>query len=285
LIKNLDWIYESYLPLVKFSQTLFFGSNSMEFDKDFVGKALTSHLQTHGCTIVIGEKKGVINMFLDSLSLFLTTASEKKRSAHVHPDRPYVPDLVLQGIVASKSAVADEEVIQSLLPSTLIDLNMLTVLQTHPFHEYCVLRKEFMKMEMEKILTSKHKENLWTAQDTLFRQVKSIAPCIEKLVIEVYRLPHSLREGYIAQSMRLLIRKAVILIKYVEAEVDVQRSNLGTLEASVVRKIRQDLDLTSDSDFAVLLGIAEKLSPGIYVALAGDPASIQQKFVELFDSF
>jgi len=43
--------------------------------------------------------------------------------------------------------------------------------------------------------------------------------------------------------------------------------------------------LTYEADFSVLLGIAEKLSPGIYVALAGDPASIEAKFVELFESF
>jgi hypothetical protein len=59
----------------------------------------------------------------------------------------------------------------------------------------------------------------------------------------------------------------------------------SNLEASVVKKIRIDLDITTEADFSVLLGIAEKLEPGIYVALAGDPASIEEKFVELFESF
>lgn len=68
------------------------------------------------------------------------------------------------------------------------------------------------------------------------------------------------------------------------------------LEAGVVKKIRSDLDASSEADFSVLLGVAEKLSPGIYVALAGwvqyawvnfagDPASIELKFRELFESF
>lgn len=43
-----------------------------------------------------------------------------------------------------------------------------------------------------------------------------------------------------------------------------------------------DLDLTSEADFSVLLGIAEKLSPGIYVALAGDPQLIAEKVMEIF---
>jgi len=57
------------------------------------------------------------------------------------------------------------------------------------------------------------------------------------------------------------------------------------LEASIVKKIRLDLEMSSEADFSIVLGIAEKLSPGIYVALAGDPASIELKFVELFESF
>jgi hypothetical protein len=50
-----------------------------------------------------------------------------------------------------------------------------------------------------------------------------------------------------------------------------ERTQSPNLEASVVKKLRADLDLNSDADFDVLLGVAEKLSPGIYVALAGIP--------------
>lgn len=75
------------------------------------------------------------------------------------------------------------------------------------------------------------------------------------------------------------------------------------MEAGIVQRIRADLTLNSELDFTVLLGIAEKLSPGIYVAMAGaplvfccfqlgflthftgDPKAIEEKFVELFESF
>jgi hypothetical protein len=55
------------------------------------------------------------------------------------------------------------------------------------------------------------------------------------------------------------------------------------LEERIVKKIKTDLELFSESDFTVLLGIAEKLSPGIYVALAGDPATIAEKVIEIFE--
>jgi hypothetical protein len=94
--------------------------------------------------------------------------------------------------------------------------------------------------------------------------------------------------------MRLFLRKAVVLIKYVEAELYQnnynkkkknsqknffirEKSPTLNLEIAIVKKIKLDLDIVSEQDFAVLLGIAEKTSPGIYVALAGDPASIEEK--------
>lgn len=53
----------------------------------------------------------------------------------------------------------------------------------------------------------------------------------------------------------------------------------------MLKKLRTDLDLLPDADFLLLLGVAERLSPGIYFALAGDPATIEEKFIELFESF
>jgi hypothetical protein len=57
------------------------------------------------------------------------------------------------------------------------------------------------------------------------------------------------------------------------------------IELGVVRKIRTDLEITNDGDYFVVLGLAEKLAPGSYVALRGDPSSIEEKFIELFENF
>jgi len=277
-ITNLENLFIASLPSVNFTQTLFFeGSQTHEC----LARAVTSHLQSHGCTVVLGDDTKLIDMFVDSLSLFLMNSVERQRSSHVIQGRGYTPDLILQGVVGG--SLSDEEVIQSLLPTTLVDLNTNIVKQTHPFHEYTVLRREFMNLELEKILSSKRKDNLWTAQEGLFRIVKASAPVIDKILLDVFSLPTSLREEYIAESMRLLTRKAALLIKYVEAELE--KGQCANLEASIVKKIRFDLDIASEADFSVLLGIAEKLEPGIYIALAGDPASIEEKFVELFESF
>ncbi len=57
------------------------------------------------------------------------------------------------------------------------------------------------------------------------------------------------------------------------------------MEATVARKIRAELDLNEEADFLVLLAIAERLSPGIYVTLQGNPAALQEEITKLFESF
>lgn len=47
----------------------------------------------------------------------------------------------------------------------------------------------------------------------------------------------------------------------------------------------QDLNLTEQALFLMILGVAEKLSPGIYFRVLGDPLSMEDKFREMIDSF
>jgi len=41
----------------------------------------------------------------------------------------------------------------------------------------------------------------------------------------------------------------------------------------------------SEVDFLLLLGIAEKILPGSYVNMTGNPAWIEEKLIELFEQF
>ncbi len=100
--------------------------------------------------------------------------------------------------------VSHEDIIQSMLPTTIVDLQSMNIKQTYLYHEYIVLRKESLAIEIEK-LSKKRKDNLW---DDLFRPVKVAAPCIEKILLDVFRLPTYLREACIlALKERCLIPK------------------------------------------------------------------------------
>lgn len=72
----------------------------------------------------------------------------------------------------------------------------------------------------------------------LFGQLKESAPCVERMLLEVaisfpisityggstpvpdkaFKLPLALREGFVAQWIRIVARRAVTLIKYAETE-------------------------------------------------------------------
>ncbi len=49
--------------------------------------------------------------------------------------------------------------------------------------------------------------------------------------------------------------------------------------------MRNDLGATSDSELFLLLGAAEKIREGTFVAVAGDPQVMGEKVLELFDNF
>jgi len=117
-----------------------------------------------------------------------------------------------------------------------------------------------------------------------------------------------IRQGYIAQMMSLLVRKAMVLLKYVESvPLDLERSELAgsekknseesnpdspqrsprpvvvepredtQLPPQTKKRIRTDLGLPDESCFNLLLGVAEKLKPGIYFAVNGNSAWIEEK--------
>eukprot|EP01113_Clastostelium_recurvatum_P002350 TRINITY_DN1097_c0_g1_i4.p1 TRINITY_DN1097_c0_g1~~TRINITY_DN1097_c0_g1_i4.p1 ORF type:complete len:649 (-),score=122.12 TRINITY_DN1097_c0_g1_i4:12-1958(-) len=375
-IINMDALYRSSLrPSPQIELTPFYNPSQPSPEEiEFLARAVTSHLQTHGSALVTGSDESQVNNFVEALSLFLS-AKERRRCSYVVTGQDYVPDMIVQGIVytspsppspsttprssrartssynaalptpsgpvlepppsASSSlssstssmspppsqsphhgsghyqngsgsghygphnaynnpsqawvnesglstVLADERIILSVQPVTWIDVDRRQVRQTHLFHEYQVLRNHFINAEISRLVGVTPEQNLWSTRDGLFRLSRASASFVHKMISDVFKLPQSLREGYIIYSQRLLQRKAVALIKYVDAE---RAASGGQLKEDCLKRVRADLGLTGDQDFWLLLGIAEKLWPGIYVTLAGDPAYIEERFIELFESF
>eukprot|EP00004_Rigifila_ramosa_P006273 TRINITY_DN1696_c0_g1_i2.p1 TRINITY_DN1696_c0_g1~~TRINITY_DN1696_c0_g1_i2.p1 ORF type:complete len:408 (+),score=107.64 TRINITY_DN1696_c0_g1_i2:180-1403(+) len=127
--------------------------------------------------------------------------------------------------------------------------------------------------------------NRWTVQEGLFQSVTDPAPCVVRLCSELAVLPAQMREAYIAQTTRLWMRMAVAIIAFVDAESVLGAENVPTVLPTTLKRMKSELGILSDQDLAVYLGIAEKLQPGIYTALHGDPITIEEKFLELFESF
>lgn len=150
----------------------------------------------------------------------------------------YVPDLILQGIHGNAKMVRNSAYIQGSMPVTLVDLNRRSVTQTHPFHQFRLLRCEFHQAVLYKLLRIK-KTNLWNTQETLFQQVKDTSAIVRKLVIESMRLPEQLILPYISISLKNLMARTYTLVKYVEGLeqgspgiIDEAKQNLAAAAAS-----------------------------------------------------
>eukprot|EP01127_Copromyxa_protea_P009553 TRINITY_DN2268_c0_g1_i3.p1 TRINITY_DN2268_c0_g1~~TRINITY_DN2268_c0_g1_i3.p1 ORF type:complete len:248 (-),score=40.32 TRINITY_DN2268_c0_g1_i3:104-847(-) len=246
---------------------------------------------------------------------------------------------------------------KSLSPTTILDLNTFTVKQTPPYNEYGVVRKDYQDGHCKVLAKMSHSRTPANADDTveLYRQVLP-SDLIHDIVNRLFSLPASpsyLRAGFLQQSIDSLIKKSIILIKYIDAmkeeyrkraeeQANIQHhSSNPTSPAAALRKEenaksdarqktagekkeRRDSDESeiystasigpsslspspsvyfesndfqtfkrsvmrglgiSEVDFGLLLGVAEKIKPGSYVDMTGNPAWIEEKLIELFEQF
>lgn len=81
------------------SETVFGSEYEGLYERQFLHRALSSHLQTHCRTIVLGTDVHAINVMLRSLAIFATPAQRKcSRLAHKEFNA-LIPDAYLQGIL------------------------------------------------------------------------------------------------------------------------------------------------------------------------------------------
>ena len=274
-----------------FESTLFGGPHSGgEYDHTFLAACIGAHLANHGCTVVVGTDQDQVNLFIRTLALFIRP-EEQARAAELGtipgPADVYHPDLFLQGIVVDQddtregsAVIPDERVIRSLRPTTLFDLRSLRIFQTHSFNEYAVLRDEYMESELA-LLFGMDSESRWSASDGLFRPLKDVSAMVEDLVIDVLRLPARLRYARIKEGLRSMTRRALLLIKCVESELQLN----STLSKDAVKRIRSDCGLGGKGDLDVGLGVAERFRPGTYKDVLGDPAFVEDQLKLLLESF
>ncbi|XP_065198355.1 guanine nucleotide exchange factor C9orf72-like [Sycon ciliatum] len=205
--------------------TSFDGNDSL-LDVDFLRKCITSHLQTCGSSIVIGKSVLEVNKTLKTLALFLSP-HERKCSRLVDgdcPDVSYEPDLFLQGLIIDGSGnvrIPEQDITRSRLPSSLIDLDRLTVKQTNQLHKHDVVRQEFLEMQHMKLQRpNEHQDDGAQPSICRFHATTDRSELVNAFVQEVFQLNPlcGVREAYIDMFVRRLHRSALALIAYVQAD-------------------------------------------------------------------
>ena len=201
-------------------------------------------------------------MMINTLVMFLSE-KEKALCSHIRPDNQYVTDLLVQGLTADFDKTAT---MHSLRPTTVIDLTQLKIVQLS-VRQHHKAREMFKKYEIDIVDQPKPIPDL-LKEESLYKPVKEISHLVHTLLQEVLLIPPAFRTSYVQNFRLFLEKKSVVLIRCVACTADEKKRN--NIPAALLKKIRVDvLRAPTDADFALLLSIAERISPGISVSVFG----------------
>lgn len=256
-----------------------------EKDEDFLRRAISSHLCTCGNSIVLGKSDEKINKMIATLALF-NTSSERKCSRYMQSDSswPYHHDICVQGVRKDSNGHAKlpiREIQCSLYPTTLIDLVTKDVKQSPPVNDHNCRRFDILKNEITCLALDRSDTSY--PMSTVFQSFEHPESLVKTFLTEVLQLHPAcgVREAYVEQFARQIERKALAMIKYVEMEKNLPRY----FPKRDLKKLKQDLQVHLEGDFRIVLATAEKLKPGFYTFILGDPRADDTMKKELLSNF
>ncbi|RUS22487.1 hypothetical protein BC937DRAFT_88747 [Endogone sp. FLAS-F59071] len=223
----------------------------------------------------------------------------------------------------------DYLILESPRPTTLVDLTRLSVEQTDLLPGYARTRAEFYRFMVAQMedqtyvpgsqgsktgsMDADTDDYLWTASSPggdfigwsrpVFQPVKHAAPMVHTLLTDLFRLPSGMREAYVRQWRRWLVRKGLELIRVLEDETNApllspsllsalnhhstnstapstRRSSISSfvnlwrseevpaapvtvVSSPPLKYLLHILGLANEHDFEIVLAQAEKLQPGM----------------------
>ncbi|KAF9098862.1 hypothetical protein BGX23_004954 [Mortierella sp. AD031] len=290
------------------------------FGREFLNRAITSHLQTNSSTVVVGNNITIMNM-----GIYTPSIGKQSNASGSTIDAE-------TGLTLRKSDRGNRlyHILSSPFPTTIVDTVRCKVEQTERFPKYTALRSEYRREQTKCVIdrsisrvaawnTSNQvgylylssippqsfqkntgsdaggfwgakRENSWTSLEwkgqKVIKPVQYAAPMVENLVRCAVGLPIEMREGYVRQWRRGLVKRSMALVKFVRKEgvelaeqleqqrntkqkttstdqdstLDEDPSQQGTVQSA--QDIFQQLGIDS-SDLSIILGTAERILPSI----------------------
>ncbi|XP_066576858.1 guanine nucleotide exchange factor C9orf72 homolog isoform X2 [Amia ocellicauda] len=203
--------------------------------EDFLHKAISSHLQTCGCSMVVGSNPEKVNKIVRTLALFLTPSERKcSRLCRAESSFRYDTGLFVQGLLKDGTGsfvLPFRQVLYSPYPTTHIDVDVNTVKQMPPCHEHMYNQRRYMRSELSALWKATTEEEIapdtiiladetFTPDLNIFQDVMHKDTLVKSFLDQVFQLKPglSLRSTFLAQFMLILHRKALTLLKYIEDE-------------------------------------------------------------------
>ncbi|MEE6459079.1 hypothetical protein FKM82_000530 [Ascaphus truei] len=199
----------------------------------FLSNAISSHLQTCGCSVVVGSSAEKVNKMVKTLCLFLAPAERKcSRLCRTESSFKYESGLFVQGLLkdATGSFVLPfRQVMYAPYPATHIDVDVNTVKQMPPCHEHTYNQRRYMRQELATLWKATSDEEMavdsvihtdegFTPNLNIFQDILHRDTYVKSFLEQVFQLkPNlSLRSTFLAQFLLVLHRKALTLVKYIE---------------------------------------------------------------------
>ncbi|XP_034065958.1 guanine nucleotide exchange C9orf72 homolog isoform X2 [Gymnodraco acuticeps] len=169
--------------------------------EDFLHKAVSSHLQTCGCSIVVGSNPEKVNKIVRTLCLFLTPAERKcSRLCKADSSFKYDTGLFVQGLLKDSTGsfvLPFRQVLYSPYPTTHIDVDINTVKQMPPCHEHTYNQRRYMRSELSALWktdseddippeTVIHTDETFTPDLNIFQDVMHKDTLVKSFIDEVF---------------------------------------------------------------------------------------------------
>ncbi|KAM9251040.1 guanine nucleotide exchange factor C9orf72 homolog isoform 2-T4 [Cariama cristata] len=257
----------------------------------FLLNAISSHLQTCGCSVVVGSSAEKVNKIVRTLCLFLTPSERKcSRLCRNESSFKYESGLFVQGLLkdATGSFVLPfRQVMYAPYPTTHIDVDVNTVKQMPPCHEHIYNQRRYMRSELTAFWRANsdeemcqdhiiHTDESFTPDLNVFQDILHRDTLVKAFLDQIFHLKPglSLRSTFLAQFLLVLHRKALTLIKYIEDDTQKGKKPFKSL-----RSLKIDLDLTAEGDLNIIMALAEKIKPGLHSFIFGRPfyTSVQER--------
>lgn len=235
-------------------------------DNPLLERVLTSHLQTFGCTVVMGTSSEDINSLILFLALFLDTDELHCSRLVLPPEKcTFHAGLFIQGLLLNEYGcreLCSVELAANPYPVTAVDLTRgiqaAAVKQTPLQHcrwqrsqEYCLLHKE---AKVEGQVHSLH---------DMLHPVKEGASLVCSFLEDLRHLSSDLWLTYIRLFKQKLYSFAFSLLNLVCC------LSKDPKKRGHSRYLMQALDL-DEADLLIVLAVAEKLQPGVYAFVMGE---------------
>jgi len=181
--------------------------------------------------VVVGPNAATTETWINTLAYFLLPFQRNTSTSLLGKGlNEYIPDLSLQGIVdvSGIDGLSREALLKSIGPSTVVYIGPE---ETSPDHTQPVYHYSLKQTISYLDFNPTRKRHLESLHDLQFKEVqhevtsssdffRDVEPSLEisEIVDNIFKIDNlDTRQAYITQMMSLLVKKAVVIVKYVQA--------------------------------------------------------------------